>query len=293
MRKPRKNLVAKPKSYRCHNFNIMRLGSWCLLAMTYLGASLSFAGSPANVNGLLLDETPPNLSQSVSQEAPTKQSLTATPLTAEGLRTQISSYLEQQIAQEPLPPGQTLTYTIEQLDFRIALNDCQVPLAITPYHQRHKRFAGRMTLKVSCQGAKPWRLFVPIRFTRMDRVVVTTQPITRRTILSSSMLRYKEQDVSSLSSGYYRAIQTISGYESKHFIQQGQILSPHHVIPPRMIERQQEVTIVSQSSRVAVKATGIALSDGRIGDRIKVRNKKSQRIIEVEVGGAGLVYARP
>lgn len=274
MRKPRKIGPHQIKTRQYHSFNITMLWACCLTIMALLNPQAIFASNTQ-----------------AKSESETKH--LGTQLTANQLRAEISAYLDARVTEETLPAGQTLTYNIEQLDFRISLNSCNTPLAITPYHQGSNRFSGRMTLQVTCQSPKPWRLFVPVRFSRTDRVVVTTQPITRRTTLSKSMLSYKQQDVSSLSSGYYRDIDAVAGYESKHFIQQGQILSPHHIIPPRMIQRQQEVTIISQSSRISVKATGIALSDGKVGDRIKVKNKKSQRIIEAEVGGAGLVYASP
>lgn len=214
-------------------------------------------------------------------------------VTAQQLRDNITTYLTEQLEQERIPEGQTIDFTIEQLDLRISLSACEAPLDIKPYHRRTQSFSGRMTLQVTCEHPKPWRLFIPVRFTRMDRVVVSTQPINRRSSLSSDMLDYKRMDVSNLPNGYYRDIERIAGFEAKQFIQQGRIISPHHLTPPRLIKRQQEVTIISQTNLISVKATGVALSDGRMGDRIKVKNKKSQRIIEAKVEKNGVVYASP
>jgi flagella basal body P-ring formation protein FlgA len=212
-------------------------------------------------------------------------------MTSDALTGAIRRHIKSAIEQESLLDGQSIDFTIEQLDLRIALSACSTPLEIEPYHQRNKTFSGRMTLQVTCQTPKPWRLFVPINFKRMDRVVTTAQPLPRRTALNESMLTYKTQDVSRLSNGYFRDKSALKGFETKYFIQQGHILSAHQLIPPTLIRRQQEVTIVSRSQNVSVKAAGIALSDGKKGDRIKVRNKKSQRIIEVKVGEDGIVYA--
>jgi flagella basal body P-ring formation protein FlgA len=295
MRKPSKIGSRYLKWSNCHSFSITRLGiaiGFCLSANLNLTATSTLPNGTADKpiaseqkSGAKVVGTTPAITVAQMPKAP------PTTLSAEAIKIAIDRYVSDAISHEVLPVGQTIDYKIEQLDDRLALTPCTTPLAIKPYHQQGRGLLGRITLQVTCMEPKPWRLFIPVRFKRFDRVVTTAAPLPRRTALDATLLSYKQQDVSTLPGGYYRNIKQVVGYETKQFVQQGQILGPHHLTPPKLVHRQQEVTIVSRSKRVSVKATGIALSDGRKGDRIKVRNKKSQRIIEAKVGSAGTVYA--
>jgi len=61
----------------------------------------------------------------------------------------------------------------------------------------------------------------------------------------------------------------------------------------RLIERGQRVTVLAGGNGLEVRMPAEALSHGAKGERIRVRNLSSHRIIEGVVAGAGLVRVNP
>jgi len=57
------------------------------------------------------------------------------------------------------------------------------------------------------------------------------------------------------------------------------------------VHRGQEVDLLADHGAIQVKSQGEALGDGAVGNRIKVRNKSSGRIIEGTIRSAGIVEA--
>lgn len=65
--------------------------------------------------------------------------------------------------------------------------------------------------------------------------------------------------------------------------------TPRLLLLPVLIQRGEQVTISAQSSSLLVKTNGIALSSGTLGQKIPIRNSRSERIVEGEITGPGQV----
>ena len=57
----------------------------------------------------------------------------------------------------------------------------------------------------------------------------------------------------------------------------------------KLVHRGDRVTLSMKSGLVAVRVSGIAMSDGARGERVKVKNLSSKRTVDGTVGGENLV----
>lgn len=179
--------------------------------------------------------------------------------------------------------------SIGRLDPRLRLAACSQPL--TPQLESSQQPIGRVTVRIRCEGQAPWSIFVPAQVNLFRNVVVTRRPIQRSSIIQSADIMLAERDVSSLSQGYFLAISEALGSEATRALQANQVLSPNNLRAPLAIKRGEQVTIISSGGTVHVRISGEALSDGAIGQQIRVRNSQSQRIIHARVIGPGEVEA--
>lgn len=163
------------------------------------------------------------------------------------------------------------------LDPRLRLSACEIPLqaALAP----GARAEGSTAVKVSCEGVRPWRLYVRVQIRLFAPVVVTNHPLSRGAAISPGDIRLEERELSALPRGYLMALSQAEGLTVKRALTRGEPLRAALLERPRVIKRGQSVTLVAGTGGLQVKTTGTALKDGAVGDRISARSA-SRRIIE-------------
>ena len=174
-----------------------------------------------------------------------------------------------------------------KLDPRLRLAKCDQALD-TAYSSSTRR-GGRLTVNIKCNGAKPWTLYVPVQVKIMQDVVVLSQSLPRNTILSQSDLRIEQRDINKLNSGYFSDLNEVIGKKLRRSVGSGLSLSPVYVESQMLIKRGQQVTLLAQTSGITVKMAGKAMANGAAGERIKVKNLSSNRVIEGLITEEGVI----
>ena len=87
-------------------------------------------------------------------------------------------------------------------------------------------------------------------------------------------------NVNRLSAGYFENYESLKGKVLTQNLSKGTILTQHLVKSPIAVKQGQMVTLVAKNSVIEVRMEGKALSRGAVGERIKVKNLKSKRIVE-------------
>ncbi len=183
----------------------------------------------------------------------------------------------------PVPPR----VTVGRLDSRLKLAGCSEELeAFAPPGRKR---TGRTTVGVRCTGNKPWSLYVPVTVSVMGEVVVATRDLLRGQMISASDIRLEERDLSRLHSGYLSTLDLAVGKRVKRTVRQGAIVKPVQIAAPTLIKKGAEVTIKASSERINVTTKGKALSSGGIGERSRVRNLRSNKVVEATVVNSGTV----
>ena len=192
------------------------------------------------------------------------------------------------IAIAQLGGGDPATLEVQPLDPRLRYAACQGPLAggMAP----GMRAAARMTVEVRCDAPR-WRVYIGMTLHTVERVVVTTRPLTRLAVLGPDDLAVVEREISLLPGGFYRSPQALYGTLTGRVIGAGEVLTPNLIQVPPLIRRGQQVTVVARHGGLEVRQSGTALADGGLEQRIRVTTGAggAARPVEGVVRAADLV----
>lgn len=168
---------------------------------------------------------------------------------------------------------------IGRLDQRLRLNQCSVPLeAYSPDYE--VRRGGLSTVGVRCNDVKPWSLYVPVSVKNFKKIAVLKHAVVRNTLLTEEDISFQKTNINQLTSGYFENIKDLKDKVLSQNLSKGTILTRHMVKSPMAIKRGQVVTLIAKNAVIEVRMEGKAMSKGAIGERIKVKNLKTNRIVE-------------
>ncbi len=176
--------------------------------------------------------------------------------------------------------------TISNIDSRLKLSQCSQPLSVfIPSSSKHKL----RTVGVRCETPSPWTIYVSVDVKVYLPIVTAKMAILKGQVINSENLNLVEYDINDLRDGYYRDIQQVDGFIAKRNISPNTIISPRLLLPPLLVHRGETVLISASHHGLSIEMKGIALSDGVLNRKIRVRNRSSKRIIEAYVIGRGRV----
>lgn len=138
----------------------------------------------------------------------------------------------------------------------------------------------RLTVAVRCPGKQAWKVYVPVDVHESVDVLVATHSLARDAVLTASDFAVEQRSLAGLQRGYIADRASITGMRLKRSIRAGQIITPAFIAAPTLVRRGQRVTLVASGSGLSIAAEGLALADGALGQRIKVRNMSSRQEVE-------------
>ncbi len=209
-------------------------------------------------------------------------------VTAPQLKQWVTSHINAELKQRGMvtTSRQQVTVSIAGVDSRLRLADCDSPVQI---QTKSAKWVGRVNSKVSCEGAAPWSIYVPVQIRLLKQVVVANNPLPRGHVVTGQDLRLLQIDITDYPRGYFDEVSKVVGKELKRAVAMNNPIAPAHLRQALAIKRGDEVMIVASSGKVAIRSPGIAMSDGRVGQQIRVKNKSSKRVIKAQVMQKGLV----
>lgn len=178
--------------------------------------------------------------------------------------------------------------TIGDLDTRLRLPRCGTALKGFSPHSVNVLKSG--TVGVKCTSPKPWSIYVPVSVEIYREVAVANKPLARGRIVTAADIAMQRFDISKLSGSYLFHTADIVGRELTRPVQMGKPLFSHLLKDPIAIHRGQTVPLVARGKDFEVRMEGLALSDAAVGQRLKVRNIRSRRIVEGQLAKNGTVF---
>ncbi len=182
---------------------------------------------------------------------------------------------------------QNFDIQVMALDSRLRLPACQSPLDIFPLRKTVK--PGALSVGVRCHGEHPWTIYTKVVIKAFRPVVVLTRSLPRGAIVGVDAVALRRMDVGSLRQGFFPAPELVLGKQLKRPVPAGKVLNPALLTPAKVISKGDKVVIRANSSVLDVRMGGHALTGGAVGESIRVRNDRSNRIVEAVVQGPGLV----
>ena len=184
------------------------------------------------------------------------------------------------------PEFGSINITAATLDTRLRFTPCSSPLTATlPGKQT---LFGNVTVLVQC-NSEDWQIYVPVNVQQTLPQVIATTHLGRGALLSAANIK-----VAMIENRFQRGVsftdpQQIIGSKVKRTVKAGDVIQANDIC---LVCRNDSVLIRASQTGLAIVTTGKALSDGAIGDEIRVQNSKSKRIIDGVITAVGEVSVK-
>lgn len=179
---------------------------------------------------------------------------------------------------------------VPALDTRLRLALCSKP--IEAFSPPGARDIGHVSVGVRCTGDHPWTIYHRAYLGVFQDVAVLVTAAKAGTVLTEADVRAERRDVAALN-GQYLLPETVIGRPLKKALPANTVLLPDFLTTIKAVKRGELVTIRNRSEAFEISMPGVALSDGEVGQRIRVRNEQSGRVIQATVTGSGMVDVNP
>ena len=121
-----------------------------------------------------------------------------------------------------------------------------------------------------------------------DYVIIANHDLRMETPVTESDFRLAEIPIDGRAE-YVKDIQDVKGLVPHRIIRAGSPVSINYFDQPLVIRSGAPVKIVVNYKGIKASAKGVAMTRGRIGEIIKVKNESSQRIVTARVIDSGTV----
>ncbi|MBL4782142.1 MAG: flagellar basal body P-ring formation protein FlgA [Porticoccaceae bacterium] len=181
------------------------------------------------------------------------------------------------------------TVKIGHLDARLTLPNCNT--ALEAFLPPGANVSGKTTIGVRCQGLRPWTLYVPASVTTVTTVLIANAPLRRGHLVGAEDIARQTKDIRSLNRAYLSKPQQVIGKVLKKNLANGALFTSAVLTEPHIIEKGQQVSLQAGSHGLKVNVTAIALNDGAVGEKIRVKNLSSGKVVGGTILVSGVVRA--
>lgn len=179
----------------------------------------------------------------------------------------------------------SVNITVDKFDRRLKLTKCDE--ALTHQILNHRERGGHVTVQTRCDGSEPWSVYVPAEVEILELVAVVTADILRGTQLGASHLEMQPRKTSLRGQGFATDTASLIGKQLKRGLRKGDRIRLSNLSHPTAIKRGDFVSVMASIGSISVVTKGTAMSAGRVGDQIRIKNNKSERIIKGRITGPG------
>ncbi|MBE7928133.1 flagellar basal body P-ring formation protein FlgA [Pseudomonas saudiphocaensis] len=147
----------------------------------------------------------------------------------------------------------------------------------------------RQQLQVRCTEAPGWSVNATGQAHVFLPAVHAEGLIDRGQTLTAGDLKLQRINIAKARRGYYNRLEEVVGLTAKRRIRAGQTITPTLLEQSMAVKRGQPVKIIASHDGIEASTSGEALADGQPGDVIRVRNVRSEKVIDAKVLEAGVV----
>ncbi len=202
----------------------------------------------------------------------------------DAIQASVAQYLNR-FYQEAGP--ERLEVSVNNLDPRLQLPRCEQPLALKANDSRLA--GGHVTVHVRCEGERGWAIYVPAQVAIYRSVPLAARNLARGERVTTADIETRTINISQLRQGHIDDVESLLGMEVRRPINAGEAFRQAALDAPLMVRRGDQVNIELRAGSVSISTAGTAMGNGRLGERIRVRNTQSDRVLTAEVVAAGRV----
>lgn len=172
---------------------------------------------------------------------------------------------------------------VEPMDDRLRLQPCATKLQT--FSNSSSNAVGSRTIGVKCPSDPEWTVYVPVKVKVLKPVLVAAKPLAAHTTLSKEDVRMQVMDIAELRHGFLESANAVEGQQLRYPLAVGAVIPPRGLKQEKVVRRGEQIILVAAMGGMEVRMNGTAMEDASVGDKVKVKNSSSQRIVE------GIVYA--
>lgn len=165
-------------------------------------------------------------------------------------------------------PGQ-VSFSVGQVDPRVALAPCPVPQA---FHAPGGRLWGAVSVGVRCSGPTPWTIYVPATVRVVGNFLVSARPLAQGQVIEPADFAVSNGELTALPAGVLTQPAQAVGKTVVVGLAAGQPLRQDMLRALPVIQQGQSVRLVSQGPGFRVSAEGRALNSAPEGVAVQVRS---------------------
>ncbi len=186
----------------------------------------------------------------------------------------------------PLPDGKRDIH-ITPPDVRLQLAPCdQAPEAF--WANANSTSGSHVVVGVKC-ASPVWQVFLPAQISEWQNVWVASRPLARGHRLSTGDLVRRPVERMRLRGDLLSDVAAATGSALRQAVGAGEPLSRRQICA---VCRGETVDIRADGGGFQVNMQGIAETDGSLGERIRVRNSSSRRVVSGEITAPGQITIR-
>lgn len=179
------------------------------------------------------------------------------------------------------PANAPVEVSVGQIDSRLNLPNCPSLQVVLP-----PTTGAVVSARVSCDLPR-WTLYVPVRLHAwVDAVVAATNLAPNRPLAARDLSRARVDQFAG-SGGLFTDPAQVEGKILRTGLMAGAPILAPQVELPVTVHRGQKVLLTLRDPGMTIRASAVALEDGRVGDHIPVQNPDSQKTVHATVTREG------
>ena len=197
---------------------------------------------------------------------------------------QLISQAEQFVTGQLNPNGnKTIDVVAMPIDKRVHVPKCNTALIFSSSPEALSQ--SNVTVKAKCQN-NDWYMFMVVKAIETQAVVVLSSAVSPGTLLTANNVHVINMNKKRLRTSTFADINDVVGARIKRRVTAGRPVDPNNLC---YVCKGDRVTISAGTSNMRVKTSGVALEDGRMGETIQVKNRRSNKKIHARVSSTGQV----
>tara|TARA_R110001583_G_scaffold33943_5_gene114573 strand:- start:4821 stop:5510 length:690 start_codon:yes stop_codon:yes gene_type:complete len=178
-----------------------------------------------------------------------------------------------------LQENEKLELNVAPLDKRINYPKCETGLTGELVNNKIKLTT---SVKVTCLDEKQWINYIRVRVNVLQKVVVVNDSLSKGQVITQDNIKMVYLSKSRIRNGSFDSLESLYGVRLKRNLTENKIIKNRDVC---FVCKGDKVTINAIKTGLSIRASGVALHDANIGNTVRVRNSRTQRIVVGTVYG--------
>jgi flagella basal body P-ring formation protein FlgA len=177
--------------------------------------------------------------------------------------------------------------TVDNLDPRLRLPACTQ--ALSGFIAGDGQIRDHTAVGVRCDGSAHWTIYAQVSVSCAVPVLIARHALVQNSAPTAADFEVETRRMPGLYTHYISDPALLAGQRLRRAISAGEVLSADALLTAPVIHRGDQITVIAQSGGLEIRASAVALSDGRPEDRIRAQNLSSQKVVEGVVRSAGVI----